>query len=108
MEKIFMNTKNSKINDPHKFVLSLPQGLHLRSLNKHVPLINWSIYYTCKNMSQQYKNKKLQILAPTWNDELELTDGSYSMSDIQDHWVHHKKAQKNNLVSFYSYLHETD
>ena len=36
-------------------------------------------------MSQQYKNKKLQILAPTWNDELELTDGSYSMSDIQDH-----------------------
>ena len=59
MEKIFMNTKNSKINDPHKFVLSLPQGLHLRSLNKHVPIQNLSIYYTCKNMSQQYKNNKL-------------------------------------------------
>ena len=59
MKKIFMNTKNSKINDPHKFVLSLPQGLHLRSLNKHVPLQNLSIYYTCKNMSQQYKINKL-------------------------------------------------
>ena len=32
----------------------------------------------------QYKNKKkIKTLAPTWNDEFELLDGSYSMSDIQ-------------------------
>ena len=27
MDTIFMNTKNSKINEPHKFLLSLPQRL---------------------------------------------------------------------------------
>ena len=31
----------------------------------------------------QYKNNKLKIIAPPWNDEFELTDGSYSVSDIQ-------------------------
>ena len=25
------------------------------------------------------------MIAPTWNDELELPDGSYSVSDIQDY-----------------------
>ena len=32
-----MNTKNSKIGKPHKFVLSLSQRLDLRSSNKHIP-----------------------------------------------------------------------
>ena len=32
-----------------------------------------------------YKNNKLKIIAPTWNVELELPDGSYSVSDIQDY-----------------------
>ena len=27
---------------------------------------------------------KTKIIATTWNDEFELLDGSYSMSDIQD------------------------
>ena len=38
----------------------------------------------CKK-TKQYKNNKLKIIAPTWYDEFELSDGSYSMSDIQDH-----------------------
>ena len=29
-----------------------------------------------------YKNCKLKISAPTWNEELELPEGSYSISDI--------------------------
>ena len=36
-------------------------------------------------MRQQYKNNRLKIIAPTWNDEFELPDGSYSVSDIQDY-----------------------
>ena len=32
MEMTFMNTENSKTNEPHKFVLNLSQ----RCLNKHV------------------------------------------------------------------------
>ena len=43
------------------------------------------MYYTWKNIRKQCKNNKLKIIAPTWNDEIELTDGSYSLSDIQDY-----------------------
>ena len=39
METIFMNTENSKMNEPHKFVLHLSQRLlDLRNCNKHVAL----------------------------------------------------------------------
>ena len=44
------------------------------------------IYFlTWKNIGKQYKNNKLKIIAPTWNDEFELPDGSYSLSNIQDY-----------------------
>ena len=52
MDTIFMNTENSKVNEPHKFVLNLSQKLNLsqrldlRSSNKHVALQNASIYHT--------------------------------------------------------------
>ena len=35
---------------------------------------------------KSYKNNKFKILAPTWNEEFELPDGSYSVSDIQDYF----------------------
>ena len=65
---IFMNTENSKTNEPHKFVLNLSQRLDLRSQN------NLSIYYTWKNIRKQCKNNKLKIITPTWNNEFELLD----------------------------------
>ena len=36
-----------------------------------------------KNIRKKYKNRTLKIIAPTWNDELELPDGSYFVSDIR-------------------------
>ena len=71
METTFMNTENSKTNEPHKFVLNVTQRLDLWSSDKHVALQNLSIYYTLKNIRKQHKNNKLKIIAPTWNDELE-------------------------------------
>ena len=50
MEAIFLNTENSKTNEPHKFVLNLLQKLDLKSSDKYVPLQNLSIYYTWKNI----------------------------------------------------------
>ena len=44
METIFMNTENSKTNEPFKFSLNLSQRLDLRSSNKHVALQNLSLY----------------------------------------------------------------
>ena len=46
METIFMNTKNSKTNEPHKFKLSLSDKLSLKNPNKNIALSNLSIYYT--------------------------------------------------------------
>ena len=60
-----MNTENNKKNERHKFVLNLTQRLNLRSSNKYVAPQNLSIYYTWKNIKQQYKNNKLKIIAPT-------------------------------------------
>ena len=40
METIFMNTKNSKTNEPHQLVLNLPQILDLISSNKCVAIQN--------------------------------------------------------------------
>ena len=83
MEAISMNTENCKTNEPHNFVLNLSQRLDLRSSDKHVALQNVSIYYTWKNITKQYKNNKRNnksnVINPTWNDEIELPDGSYSV-----------------------------
>ena len=46
-------------------------------------LVNLSIYYTWKNMKSEYNNNKFKISTPTWNETLDLPDGSYSISDIQ-------------------------
>ena len=67
------------------FILKLSQILDLRSSNKQVALQSLSIYYTWKNIRKQYKNNRLKITPPTWNDECELPDGSYSVSDIQEY-----------------------
>ena len=85
METIFVKTENSKTNEPHRFLLHLSQRLDWRGSNKHVVLQNLSTCCTWENMRKQYKNNKLKIIAPTWNDEFELHDGSCSVLDIQDY-----------------------
>ena len=80
-----MNTENSKINERHKFVLSLPQILDLKTSGKYYALQNLSVYYTWKYKRQQKKNSRLKIIAPKWNYEFELPDSSYFLSDIQDY-----------------------
>ena len=69
----------------HKFVPNLSQRLDLESSNKYVALQNVSIYYTWKNVNKQNKNKKLKMIAPTLNDEFELSEVSYLVSNIQDY-----------------------
>ena len=45
METIFLNTKDSKANGLHKFVLNLSQRLDLRSSNKHSKLCFSKLIY---------------------------------------------------------------
>ena len=79
-----MNTENSKIDEPHKFRLSLSDKLNLKNPNKNIALGNLSIYYTWKNIKSAYNNNNFRISAPTWNGTFEFPDGSYSIEDIQD------------------------
>ena len=97
-----MNTKNSKTNEPHKFRLSLSDKLNLKNPNKNIALCNLSTYYTWKNITSAYNNKKFKISAPTWNDAFDLPDGSYSIEDIQDYFEFiikkHETLTENPLV----------
>ena len=85
IEKIFINMENSKTNEPHESALNLSQRLGLRNLNKHVTLQNFYIHYTLKNIRKQYKNNKIKIIAPTWNDKFDLPERSYYVSNIRDY-----------------------
>ena len=50
-----------------------------------------SIYYTWKNIKPEYNNNKCKINASTWNDEFNLPNGSYSVSDIQYYFEYNIK-----------------
>ena len=81
METISLNTENSKTNKPHRFRLTLADKLNLKNPNRNMGLANLNIYYTWKNIKSVYK-----ILVPTWNDEFDLHNEPYSISDIQDYF----------------------
>ena len=46
METIFINTENSKTNEPHRFKLNLTDKLNLKNPKKNIALAKLSIYYT--------------------------------------------------------------
>ena len=52
METVFINTENSKTNEPHRFKLDLTDKYNLKNPNKNMALANLSIYYTGKTSSQ--------------------------------------------------------
>ena len=81
-----MNTENSRTNETHKFRLALADKLNLRDPNKNMALANLRIYYAWKNIKSEYNNNQFEISAPTSNDTFDLPNGSYSVSDIQDHF----------------------
>ena len=85
METFFMNSKNSKTNEPDRFKYDLIDKLDLKNPNKNMALANLSIYYTWKNVKSIYNNNKFKISAPTWNETFDLPDGSYDISEIQDY-----------------------
>ena len=86
MDTIFLNSETSKTPKPHVLILKLTNKLDLRIGEKVIDLSNLSIYHTWKNIKSSYNNNKFKISASTWNDEFELLDGLYSISDIQDYF----------------------
>ena len=60
METFFMNTKNSKTSESHKFRYNLIDKLDLKNPNKNIALANLSIYYTWKIIKSFIKAISLQ------------------------------------------------
>ena len=97
MEFFFMNTKNSKTNESHRFIYNLMDKLDLKNPNKNVALANLSIYYTWKNVKSIYKNNKFKTSAPTWNETFDLPDGSYNIPAIQSYFEYSYYCTHINL-----------
>ena len=101
-----MNTLNSRTNKSNRFVYQFTDKLSLKNPNKNIALANLSIYYTWKNIKSEYNNNKFKVSAPTWNDEFNLPDGSYSVSDIQDYFEYiskkHETIANNPPVQIYA------
>ena len=91
MDTILMNSESSRTSEYHVLVLKLADKLDLRRGQKSV--------------KSSYKNNKIKIPAPTWSDEFELPDGSYSISDIQDYFEYilkkHSESVDNSSVTIY-------
>ena len=100
-----MNTLNSKTNESNRFIYQFNDKLNLKNPNKNMALANLNIYYTWKNIKSEYNNNKFKIYAPTWNDEFDFPDGSFSVSDIQDYFEYiikqHETIADNPTVQVY-------
>ena len=71
-------------------------------------MINTLLYETLAfNIKRSCKNNNFKISATTWNEEFELTDGSYSVSDIQDYREYiikkHETVTDNPSIMMYVY-----
>ena len=106
METIFMNTENSKTNEPHRFKSDLADKLNLKNPKKNVALVNLSIYYTWKNIKSEYNYNKFKISASTWSETFDLPDGSYTIDDMQDYFEFiikkHETLTDNPPIKIYS------
>ena len=106
METIFMNTENSKTNEPHRFKLDVADKLNLKNPKKNIAFVNLSIYYTWKNIKSEHNNNKFKISASTWSETFNLPDGSYVIDDIQDYFEFiikkHETLTNNPPIKIYS------
>ena len=82
MDTIFINSEDIKTSHNRRLLLNVTDKVDLRRSDKYVDLSNLSIHYTWKSIKMSYKNSKFKILAPILNEEFELRDGSYSISEI--------------------------
>ena len=108
-----MNSENSETSDPDRLSLNLMDKLDLRRKDKYIALSNLSISYTWTNIKKLYKNNKFKISAPTWNEEFELPDGLYSITDIQGYFEcilkkHEEKTvkRKEKIESYLKLKHD--
>ena len=109
MDTVSMNSENSKTSKQHVLKLKLTGKLDLRIGEKVIELSNLIIYYTWENIKRSYNNK-FKISASTWNEDFNLPDGSYSVSDIQDYfeYILKKHGGNTNKLSIQIYVNKIE
>ena len=80
---------NIKTNESNKFNYQFTDKLNLKN----------PIYSTWKNIKSEYNVNKFKVSVPTWNDELNLPGGTYSVSDIQDYFEYIIKKHETIAVN---------
>ena len=90
MNTIFMNSKNSKVSDPHRLLLNLTNNIDLRRLYKGI--VAFTIHEKIWKSHIRTINSK-------------LPDESYSISDIQDYFgdiiTNHEEKSVNPSIRIY-------
>ena len=71
METFFMNTKNSKTDEPHRLKYNLLDKLDLKNPNKNMASASLSIYCTWKNVKSIY-NKLISLKFPHLHGMIQL------------------------------------
>ena len=99
MSNIFMSTESSKTSDPNIFKLYFTDKVDLRG-NKKIALSDLSIHYTWYNTKEQYNNNKFRLSGPTWSEDVNIPDGSYEISQIQNYFLDKViKKHESNIKS---------
>ena len=91
-----MNSKNSKTFAPRKLLINLKDKMNFKRSDEYVAPSNIGIYYTWKNIKKVIRTFK--VSAPKWNEEIELPDGSYFVSDIQNQFEYVLKNMEKRLI----------
>ena len=79
--------------------------MNLRKSDEGVTFLGLSINHTSKNIKTLYRNNEFRISGATLDEEFELPDGSYSVSDIQGYFQciikKHETLEDNPPVQIY-------
>ena len=93
MKTIFMNSETC---ESCRLLFQLSDKINLKRSDKYVTLPNLRMYCTWKNIKKSYKNNKFKTSTSTQKKRFELSDGSYSVSDIQDCFEYVIKKTSNS------------
>ena len=91
MEKIFMNTLNSKANESNRFIYQFTDNLNLKNPNKNVALANLSVYYKWKNIKSECNSNKIKISEYVFKKHETIADNP----PVQ---IYMNKRKKNRIV----------
>ena len=84
-----MNSENSKTSDPYRILLNVTDKINLKTSDEYVAL----------------SKNEFKISVPRWNEEFELPDASYSVSDIQNYFEYiikkHETVTDNSSITIY-------